>query len=68
MTHFRLRYEKRGSHVHARMFSAPREDLTHGKNGDLCFTAEEWNAFLFLLSTYGSDTVEFVPEGDPSGH
>lgn len=62
MTHFRLRWEKRGAHVHARLFSADHETMTHGKNGDLCFRIQEWEAFLRCFDSKRLDQVVVIPE------
>ena len=61
-THFRLRWIKRGGHVHVRMFSAGRENLTHGKNGDLVFLPHEWEAFLRCFQDRGAVTITVTPE------
>ncbi len=62
MTHFTLYYEKRGGHVHVRMFSAPRDNATHGKNGDLCFRESEWESFLRCFNDHGDDKTLILPE------
>lgn len=38
----RLYYQTLGGHVHVRVFSGKSKELTHGKNGDLVFSVEEW--------------------------
>jgi hypothetical protein len=63
MTHFRLRWEKRGGHVHMRVFSAERAGATHGKNGDLVFREAEWESFLRCFQDCGTDTVAIKAEG-----
>jgi hypothetical protein len=45
MAVFRIRYEKRGSHYHCRVFSARNPNYTYAKNGDLCFSEDEWDDF-----------------------
>ena len=42
MTHIRIWHRTLGGHVHCRVFSGKAPDLTHGKNGTLIFSAEEW--------------------------
>jgi len=42
MTSLRVYYKILGGHVHCRVFSGKAPDLTHGKNGDLTFSVEEW--------------------------
>ena len=60
--HFRVRYQRLGAHVHVRLFSASRAELTHGKNGDLCFREEEWDAFLQCFSDTRGHDITVVPE------
>ena len=47
--HLRLYWIQEGGHIHCRLFSAERKELTHAKNGDLVFDEREWpqvrNAF-----------------------
>jgi hypothetical protein len=62
MTHFRLRWEQRGGHVHVRVFSAEHAALTHGKNGDLVFRPAEWESFLRCFQDKGTDTITVLPE------
>jgi len=66
MTHFRLRWEKRGAHVHVRFFAAPWDGLTHGCLGGLCFRESEWESFLRCFNDHGADKVTVLPEdGEP---
>jgi hypothetical protein len=62
MTHFRVRWKKLGGHVHVRVFTAGRPALTHGKNGDLVFREDEWEAFLRCFQDRGDDTITILPE------
>lgn len=64
-THFRLRWSKRGGHVHVRMFSAPSPYVTHGKCGDLVFQEDEWVSFQLCLRNNADDTVDIVHEDEP---
>ena len=63
-THFRLRWERRGDHIHARLFVADQESMTHAKSGDLCFTLAEWESFLRCFQDRGRDRIVVVPEDD----
>lgn len=45
MTHFRIRYVRRGGHTHLDVFAGKARELTHGKCGDLCMTNEEFDDF-----------------------
>lgn len=60
---FRLRYWLAGGHVHVRVFSGKARNMTHGKNGDLVFTFEEWPIFLSCLHC-GQGHVEVVHENE----
>jgi hypothetical protein len=60
--HFRFRWKKRGGHVHVRMFSADRAEVTHAKCGDLCFREEEWRVFRDCLHDFGDVEIEIVSE------
>lgn len=62
MTHFRLRWKQRGAHVHVRVYSAPTENQTHGKNGDLVFREDEWESFLRCFNDRGEDRITVLPE------
>lgn len=62
MTHFRLRWKKRGAHVHVRVYSARLEHQTHGKNGDLVFREDEWRDFVEGLT--GDGLAEFTIQPD----
>lgn len=60
--HFRFRYRIEGGYVHVRAFSGKARNMTHGKNGDLCFDLEEWTALLQCLATSG---IEIAHEDEP---
>ena len=51
MTHFRLRYEKAGAHVHCRWFAGKGRELTRGKCGDLTMRENEFDDFRVLLAS-----------------
>lgn len=53
---FRIYYEKRGGHVHCRLFAGEQEGAL-GKCGDLCMRVEEFSNFMRLRRL-----VEFRPE------
>lgn len=53
MTNIKLYYEKRGAHVHCRVFF-------NGKAGDLVFCEREWEAVRLRLEL----SVEVIPEGE----
>lgn len=57
MSHFRLRWKKLGGHVHVSVWAGTSQVTTHGKNGDLIFTEQEWDDFVVLLQPkrYGID-------------
>jgi hypothetical protein len=42
VTHTRIYFTIAGGHVHTEWFSAPKQGLTHGRNGDLVYTLREW--------------------------
>ena len=55
----RLRYEKRGGHIHCRLFTAPAEEQTFAKCGELVFDEREWPEVSRQLASAG---VQIVPE------
>ncbi len=59
MTHFRLRYEQVGGHVHCRLFAGKKRELTHAKCGDLTFTEQDFADLRLLV---GQPDFEFVME------
>lgn len=60
--HIRVRYRAEGGHVHCRVFTAPRKELTHAKNGDLVFSREEWVAVWDALRAIADVIPEEAPE------
>lgn len=65
MTHFRLRWQKLGGHVHVNVWSGTERETTHGRNGSLIFREEEWNDFVDVLHWDGrlsAPNVEVIPE------
>ncbi len=60
MTHFRIRYEQLGGHVHCRLFSGVAQDLTHGKCGHFTMSDSDFSDFRHLVE---SADIEFKPEG-----
>lgn len=54
----RLYFLTLGGHVHVRVFSGKSKELTHGKNGDLVFSVEEWPAMYAKLTSI----AEVLPE------
>ena len=64
MTHFRVRWVRKGGLVHARVLSARTAKVTHGKNGDLSFTEREWTAFIRCFRSYGPTEVAITPEDE----
>jgi hypothetical protein len=52
MKNFRFRYETRRAHVHVRLFSGRALHKTHGKNGGLVFSADEWDQFVGCLRAH----------------
>lgn len=65
--HFKLYWKQLGGHVHVRVFSAADTRLTHGKNGDLCFRPDEWEAFLKCFQDRHTDTITVLPEDNDPG-
>jgi hypothetical protein len=57
---FRLRFVKRGGHIHCRLFQAKAAGHTWEKNGDLVFDWPGWAAFTALTW----DRIEILPEDD----
>lgn len=55
----RLRYRRRGAHVHCRLFTAPAFNHIFALVGELTFTAAEWPLLMNLLAPAG---VQFVVE------
>ena len=55
----RMRYEQRGAHVHVRVFTSPNADGTFAKNGELVFSAAEWEERYRLFRN-----AEFLREGE----
>lgn len=53
----RIRYQKRGSHVHCRVFVRSTDQEAFAKCGDLVFNTAEWQAIGWLFRT-----AEFVEE------
>lgn len=46
----RIRYKKLGGHYHCRVFTAPNEQQTFAKCGELCFDEREWPEVYEKLS------------------
>jgi len=66
MTHFRLRWRKRGEHIHVRMFSASHERDTFANNGLMVLHESEWESFLRCFNDHGADKITVLPEdGEP---
>lgn len=57
MTVFRIRHERRGGHIHMRLFSAKQPNMTFAKLGDLCCAEGE-----FLDLQLAMSGVAFRPE------
>lgn len=57
MTHFRIRFVRRGGHTHFDVFAGPRREATHGKAGSLCLRNEEFDDFQ---NVYRGESVEFI--------
>jgi len=60
MTHFRLRWQKLGGHVHVNVWSGTDELTTHGRNGTLTFRENEWEDFVKALQYV--DNFEIIPQ------
>ena len=61
---WRMYYEKRGGHVHCRLFCGMKEGAL-GKCGDLCFREEEFTEFTYV---YQCLPIEFRREMDADGN
>lgn len=59
MTSIRLYYEKRGGHIHCRMFTGTATYVTHAKNGDLVFDENEWPD---VKAAFEAGSVDVLPE------
>lgn len=59
MSVFRIRHEKRGGHIHMRVFCARQPNMTYAKLGDLCCDETEFEDLKLAMSG-----AEFVPEGE----
>ena len=57
---FRVRWQKRGGHIHTRVFSAPTRDGTFAKLGDLTFDERDWDGFRLQIGA----GWQFVNEDD----
>lgn len=66
MTHFMIRWSKRGEHIHARMFFATTEDATFDRNCLMIFLEPEWESFQRCFQGHGADRVTILPDdGEP---
>lgn len=61
-THFRLRWQLLGGHVHVGVWSGTERDTTHGCNGRLVFREQEWADFVAALGAEDGSSVELVQE------
>jgi hypothetical protein len=59
VTDFRYRWKRQGGHVHVRLFVGDRAAVTHAKAGDLCFSVDEWEAFVRQHAQTEGNTVVF---------
>lgn len=66
--HIRIRFAVRGGHVHTEWFSGKTALTTHGKNGELVFTLEEWATFQTIVQAGRfrepeyQQAIEFIEE------
>ena len=58
MKTFRIRYQKRGGHIHCRVFSASNPSGTFAKLGDLTMDEQDWDSFRDQVGT----GWQFLPE------
>lgn len=66
MTHFRLRWQKLGGHVHVGVWSGTEPQTTHGCNGRLAFRENEWADLVQLIEVAElAPLVEIVHESEP---
>jgi hypothetical protein len=77
MHHTRIYYVKRGEHIHAEFYSAGSPELTHAKNGDLCFSLKEWASLVTVFEKFPDGftlidrdsfgrTIPPIPPGQPN--
>ncbi len=69
MTHFRLRWEKVGGHVHVSVWSGTSRETTHARNGTLIFRENEWNNLRELIDNADitleqPDVIEIVSQNE----
>ena len=66
---FKIKSEKRGGHIHVRVFSAPEVDKTFSLNGTVVFLEEEWKDFsaaLYLGSRLSKSRFKFSGDKIPT--
>lgn len=56
----RIRWEKRGGHIHCRLFTAPARNQTFANCGNLCFDEREWPGVQTQLIAAGVEFLEDV--------
>jgi hypothetical protein len=56
--HIRIRYAVLGGHVHTSWWSGKTRDTTHGKNGELVFTLDEWALLKEILHDASVELIE----------
>lgn len=59
MTVIRVRYEKRGGHVHCRLFTARAVNQTFANCGTLVFSEDEWPDIVLRFRGGG---IEVLPD------
>jgi len=58
---FRVRFQRRGNHIHARIFSCPTRVGTFAQLGELTLDDRDWASFRLQIG-FG---WQFVNEDDP---
>lgn len=61
MRTFRVRYEKRGGHIHCRVFSAENPSGTFAKLGELVMDERDWQSFVDQIGNGWQLLVEEAP-------
>jgi len=52
LIHFRIEAQKEGGHVHVQWRGANDPQATHGLNGELTYSSDEWNALVAILRRF----------------
>jgi hypothetical protein len=67
VSHFRLRWAKLGGHVHVHVWAGTSAATTHGKNGTLVFTEQEWDDLRDMIGGAFPGFIEIVAANETIG-